>query len=83
MHSCLDASVVSDSATPWSVAHQTPPSMRFSRQEGWSGLPFPPPGVLPDPGMEPVPPVLQVGPLPTELPGRPSRDSDSCKKGGT
>ena len=40
-------------ATPWAVAHQVPLSMEFSRQEYWSGLPFPPPGDLPDPGMEP------------------------------
>ena len=39
-------------ATPWTVAHQAPPSMEFSRQEYWSGLPFPSPGDLPDPGFE-------------------------------
>ena len=44
-------SVVSDSATPWTVAHQAPSSMGFSRQEYWSGLPFPSPGDLPDPGI--------------------------------
>ena len=43
-------------ATPWTVAHQAPPSMEFSRQEYWSGLPFPSPGDLPNPGIEPVPP---------------------------
>ena len=41
-------------ATPWIVAYQVPPSMGFSRQEHWSGLPFPSPGDLPDPGIEPV-----------------------------
>ena len=41
-------------ATLWTVAHQTPLSVGFSRQEYWSGLPCPPPGDLPDPGMEPV-----------------------------
>ena len=41
------------SVTPWTVAHQAPMSMGFSRQEYWSGLPFPPPGDLPDPGIEP------------------------------
>ena len=41
-------------ATPWTVAHQAPLSMGFSRQEDWSGLPCPPPRDLPDPGMEPV-----------------------------
>ena len=40
-------------ATSWTVAHQAPPSMEFSRQEYWSGLPFPSPGDLPDPGIEP------------------------------
>ena len=40
-------------ATPWTVAYQAPPSMGFSRQEYWSGLPFPSPGDLPDPGIEP------------------------------
>ena len=40
-------------ATPWTVAHQAPPSMGFSRQEYWSGLPFPSPGDIPDPGIEP------------------------------
>ena len=39
------------SATPWTVAHQAPLSMEFSRQEYWSGLPFPTPGDLPDPGL--------------------------------
>ena len=41
-------------ATPWTVAHQAPLSMEFSRQEHWSGLPCPPPGDLPNPGIEPV-----------------------------
>ena len=47
-------------ATPWAVAHQAPPSMEFSRQEYWSGLPFPSPGDLPDPGIEPGSPTLQA-----------------------
>ena len=38
-------------ATPWTIAHQAPPSMEFSRQEYWSGVPFPSPGDLPDPGI--------------------------------
>ena len=41
-------------ATPWTVAHQAPPSLGFSRQEYWSGLPFPSPGDLPHPGIEPT-----------------------------
>ena len=42
-------------ATLWTVVHQASLSMEFSRQEYWSGLPYPPPGDLPDPGMEPAP----------------------------
>ena len=53
--------------TPWTVARQAPLSMRFSRQEYWSGLPFPSPGDLPDPGIELRPPALQAGSFPTEL----------------
>ena len=45
-------------ATSWSVAHQVPPSMGFSRQEYWSGVPFPSPGDLPNPGIEPRSPAL-------------------------
>ena len=45
---------MSDSVTLWTVAHQAPLSMRFSRQECWSGLPCPPPGDLPNPGIEPM-----------------------------
>ena len=45
-------------ATPWTVAHQVPLSVGFSRQEYWNGFPFPSPGDLPDPGMEPAFPVL-------------------------
>ena len=44
--------------TPWTVAYQAPLSMEFSRQEYWNGLPFPSPGDLPDPGIEPRSPVL-------------------------
>ena len=50
----------SDSATPWTVAHQAPLSMGFSRQEYWSGLPFPSPGDLPNPGIEPGSPSLRT-----------------------
>ena len=56
-------------ATSWTVAHQAPLSMRFSRQEHWSGLPFPSPGDLPDPGIEPRSPDLQTDSLPSEPPG--------------
>ena len=44
--------------TPWTVAYQAPPSVGFSRQEYWGGLPFPSPGDLPDPGIEPWSPSL-------------------------
>ena len=58
-------------ATPWTVAHKGPLSMGFSRQEYWSGLSFPSPGDLPDPGIEPMSPALQADSLPTELGGKP------------
>ena len=57
--------------TPWTVACQAPLSMGFSRQEYWSELPWPPPGDLPNPGIEPRSPALQVDSLPVELPGKP------------
>ena len=58
-------------ATLWTVAHQAPPSMRFSRQEYWSGLPFPSPGDLPDLGIKPRFPALQADSLLSESPGKP------------
>ena len=61
-------------ATASTVASQVPLSMGFSRQEYWKELPFPPPGDLPDPGMEPVSPVspaLQVDSLPLSHWGSP------------
>ena len=54
--------------TPWTVALQAPPSMGFSRQHYWSGLPFPSPGDLPDPGIEPRSPALQAEALTSEPP---------------
>ena len=59
-------------AIPWTVAHQALLSMEFSRQEYCSVLPFPSPGDLPSPGIEPGSPALQAGSLPTETPGQPS-----------
>ena len=53
-------------ATAWTVAYQAPPSMEFSRQEYWSGLPFPFPGDLPNPGIEPGSPTLWAVALPSE-----------------
>ena len=55
--------------TPWTVAHQASLFMRFSRQEYWIGLPFPSPGDLPDPGIEPRFPTLQADALTSEPPG--------------
>ena len=52
LHICCHFSRVQLFATPWTVAHQAPLSMGFSRQEYWSGLPCPPPGDLPNPGIE-------------------------------
>ena len=63
-------------ATPWTVAHQIPLSMGFSRQEYWSELPFPPPRDLPEPGIKPVSlatPALEGGFFTTEPPGKPSK----------
>ena len=61
-------------AAPWTVAYQAwgaSQSMEFSRQEHWSGLPFPSPGDLPNPGIEPGSPALQADALPSEPPGKP------------
>ena len=55
---------------PWTVAYQAPQSAEFSRQEYWSGLPFPSPGDLPNPGIEPGSPTLQADILPSEPPGK-------------
>ena len=60
VHACISCSLMSKSVTPWTVAHQAPMSMGFSKQEYWSGLPFPPPGDLPDPGIEPVSPTMEA-----------------------
>ena len=58
-------------ATPWTVAYQASPSMGFSRQEYWSVLPFPTPGDLPNPGIEPGSPALEADALTSEPPGKP------------
>ena len=58
-------------ATLWTVAYQASPSMGFSRQEYWSGLPFPSPGDLPDPGIEPGSPALEADALTSDPPGKP------------
>ena len=64
---CVSYSVVSDSATLRTIAHQTPLSTGFSRQEYWSGLLFPSPGDLPNLGIEPRSPALQKDSLPSEI----------------
>ena len=68
-------------ATPWTVAYQAPPSRGFSRQEYWSGLPFPSPGDLPDPGIEPRSPALEADALTSEPPGKPE-NVDSLNQRG-
>ena len=57
--------------TPWTTDHQAPLSMRILREEYWRGLPFPPPGDIPDPGIEPVSPALAGGFFTTEPPRKP------------
>ena len=56
--------------TSWTIAHQVPLSMEFSRQTYWSGLPFPPPGDLPNPGIKPKSSTLLADLLPSELSGK-------------
>ena len=58
-------------ATPWTVAHQAPLSMGFSRQEYWSGLPLPSPGALPNPEIKHRSSALQTDSLPSEPPRKP------------
>ena len=68
-------------ATPWTVAYQAPPSMGFSRQEYWSGLPFPSPGDLPNPGIKPGSPALEADTLPSEPPGKSGPPDSSVGEG--
>ena len=67
----LSRSVVSDSVTSWTAAHQAPLSTGFSRQEYWSGLPLPSPGDLPNPGIELTSPALVGRFFFSEPPGKP------------
>ena len=76
---CVAHLVMSDSENPWTVARQAPLSMEFFRQEYWSGLPFPPPGDLPHPMIEPGSPALQVDSLPSEHQGSPSIQHGNSK----
>ena len=57
--------------TPWTVTHQAPLSMRFFKHEYWNALPFPSPGDLPHPGIEPTSPILAGGFFTAEPPGKP------------
>ena len=78
----VSRSVMSDSSpTPWTVAHQAPLSMGFPRQEYWSGLPFPSPGDLTHPGIEPGFPAQQADSLPSEPPENPldSQPLERCQ----
>ena len=70
LNMCSVTLVVQLFVTPWTVAHQASLSMGFSRQEYWSGLPFPPGGDLPNPGIEPMSPASQAVSLPAEPSGR-------------
>ena len=67
---CVSRSVMSNSVTPWTVTHQGPLSMEFSRQEYWSGLPIPSPGGLPDSGIEIRSPALAGGFFTAYPPGK-------------
>ena len=69
--SVFSRSARSDSVTSWAAAHQAPLSPGFSRQEHWSRLPYPPPGDLLNPGIEPKSPTLQADSLSSEPPGKP------------
>ena len=75
----LSCSVMSNSAIPWTVAHQAPLSMGILQAEYWSGLPWLPPGDLPNPGIKPRSPALQADPLPSEPPGKSESEvAQSC-----
>ena len=69
------AKLCSTLATPWTVAHQDPLSVEFSRQEYWSGLPLPPPGDLPNSGMKSKSPALAGRFFTTESPGKPTNNT--------
>ena len=69
---CLVAKLCDSFVTPWTVAHRTPLSMKFSRQEYWNGLPFPSPGDLSGPGIELASPHWQADSLPLSYLGSPT-----------
>ena len=74
---CVQKSVLY--ATPWTAARQAPLPLGLSRQEYWSGLPFPSPQHLPDPGTKPGSPTLQGDSLLSELPGKPDTIKGNSK----
>ena len=78
-----DGGLAGGLVTPRTAAHQAPLSMEFSRQEYWSGMPFPSPGYLPIPGMEPTSPALQAGSLLSDPPGKPQGSLKIWSTGGT
>ena len=88
-HQCIKRSEVKSLsrvrlfATLWTVAYQAPPSVGFSRQEYWSGLPFPSPGDLPNPGIEPRSPALPTDALPSEPPGNPPAKAGDIRDTGS
>ena len=75
---CLVTQLCLTLCDPWMVARQAPLFMGFSKQEYWSELPFPSPGDLPDPGIKPGSPALQVDSLPSEPPGKPKTQMEGC-----
>ena len=85
VHACVCVLSCDSFMAPWTGARQAPLSMGFSRQKYWSGLPFPPPGDLPDPGIEPVSlmsPALGGGFFATEPPGKPHGRLGKAKNKG-
>ena len=85
VHACVCVLSCDSFMAPWTGARQAPLSMGFSTQEYWSGLPFPPPGDLPDPGIEPVSlmsPALGGGFFATEPPGKPHGRLGKAKNKG-
>ena len=79
LSACQSLSPIQLFATPWTVANQTPLSMESPRQEYWSVLPFPPPGDLLDPGIEPASPALAADSLPLSHLGSPMSISEMSR----
>ena len=78
LSNCVCSVMFDSFVSPWTIAHQVPLSMEFSRQENWSGLPFPSPGDLPNTGIEPRSPALQADCLLTEPQGKLPLDCLIC-----